>query len=124
MVDLRRFIYLQNIELYKIKKSFNLSSNSVNLENEGVSVDMWDSKKGPPHQEAVDMLNAQEIHFSTANKDVPPNKNIIPQRFSNAKKKKKLTKTSTVTSQNKDNNTILKIILYNKNFIHSPLEES
>ncbi|GFR24853.1 uncharacterized protein TNCT_410441 [Trichonephila clavata] len=81
-------------------------------------------KSAPPQLEAVDMLNAQEIHFPTANKDVPPNKNIIPQRFSNAKKKRKLTKTSTVTSQNADNNTILKIILDHKNFTHSPTKEN
>ncbi|GFX91484.1 hypothetical protein TNCV_2599331 [Trichonephila clavipes] len=59
-------------------------------------------KSAPPQLEAIDMLNAQEIHFPTANKDIPPNKNIIPQRFSNAKKKRKLSKTSTVTSQNED----------------------
>ncbi|GFT92997.1 uncharacterized protein NPIL_21081 [Nephila pilipes] len=80
-------------------------------------------KSIPPQLEAADISNAQEIHFPTTNKDIPPNKNIIPQRFSNAKKKRKLTKTSTVTSQN-DNNTILNIILEHKNFTHSPTEES
>ncbi|GFU56107.1 uncharacterized protein NPIL_452961 [Nephila pilipes] len=80
-------------------------------------------KSIPPQLEAADISSAQEIHFPTTNKDIPPNKNIIPQRFSNAKKKRKLTKTSTVTSQN-DNNTILNIILEHKNFTHSPTEES
>ncbi|GFT99517.1 uncharacterized protein NPIL_110731 [Nephila pilipes] len=83
----------------------------------------WILKSIPPQLEAADISNAQEIHFPTTNKDIPPNKNIIPQRFSNAKKKRKLTKTSTVTSQN-DNNTILNIILEHKNFTHSPTEES
>lgn len=81
-------------------------------------------KSAPPQLKAADMANAQEIHFPTANKGIPPNKNIIPQRFSNANKKRKLTKTSTVTKQNEDNNTILKIILDHKNFTHSPTEES
>ncbi|GFU63108.1 hypothetical protein TNCV_4162801 [Trichonephila clavipes] len=80
-------------------------------------------KSAPPQLEAIDMLNAQEIHFPTANKDIPPNKNI-PQRFSNAKKKRKLSKTSTVTSQNEDNNAILKIILDHKNSNPSPTKKS
>ncbi|GFQ98034.1 uncharacterized protein TNCT_261961, partial [Trichonephila clavata] len=174
---LERVHLLTKKDLHNIEKSFNLSSNAVKHENDGVSVDMWVRemqnsenpyilfyktqgssciqhpflkendfvlitmteaqgeilkklvlivilKSAPPQLEAVDMLNAQEIHFPTANKDVPPNKNIIPQRFSNAKKKRKLTKTSTVTSQNADNNTILKIILDHKNFTHSPTKEN
>ncbi|GFV80594.1 hypothetical protein TNCV_4617561 [Trichonephila clavipes] len=81
-------------------------------------------KSAPPQLEAIDILNAQEIHFPTANKDIPPIKNIIPQRFSNAKKKRKLSKTSTVTSQNEDNNAILKIILDHKNSTPSPTKKS
>ncbi|GFQ83830.1 hypothetical protein TNCT_469491 [Trichonephila clavata] len=103
-----------------------LRQKCLKLLNSDKQCDVFDRilKSAPPQLEAVDMLNAQEIHFPTANKDVPPNKNIIPQRFSNAKKKRKLTKTSTVTSQNADNNTILKIILDHKNFTHSPTKES
>ncbi|GFT29849.1 hypothetical protein NPIL_399591 [Nephila pilipes] len=81
-------------------------------------------KSIPPQLAAADILHAQEIHFRTTNKGIPSNKNIIPQRFSNAKRKRKLTKTSTVTSQNEDNNTILNIILEHKNLTRSPTEES
>ncbi|GFU33543.1 hypothetical protein NPIL_225941 [Nephila pilipes] len=35
-------------------------------------------KSIPPQLEAADILNAQEIHFPTTNKHIPPNKNIIP----------------------------------------------
>ncbi|GFS50617.1 integrase catalytic domain-containing protein [Nephila pilipes] len=45
-------------------------------------------KSALPQLEASNMLNAQAIHFPTANKAIMPNKNTIPQRFSNAKKEK------------------------------------
>ncbi|GFY53113.1 uncharacterized protein TNIN_189761 [Trichonephila inaurata madagascariensis] len=64
-----------------------LPNNESVVLSENQSGFLWILKSAPPQLEAVDMLNAQEIHFPTANKDIPPNKNIIPKDSQMQKRK-------------------------------------
>lgn len=75
-------------------------------------------KSIPPQLEAAEALENSTLNFTPTNKNVPPNKNIVPQRFSHVSKKRKVIKNN-ASSQDDTDTTILNIILDQKNS-HTP----